>query len=566
MKVLLLDVDNVGYELIKPEASIYEDSDEKKVSIDDALVMMLSVEVEDDNAVADKAIGDVEKLMKQFKRKKLLIYPFAHLSSELAPPKEAMKIVDYVFDTLSKDKELEVKKSPFGWNKKWTVTLKGHPMAEQGRRYGKVDSKKVVSKAKPVSVNTAIVRKSDVSGLPKTDHRTIGEQLDLFSFQEVSPGMVYWHKNGLVIFKQIMGFLRDMEQSYDYEEVSTPTLANVALWHVSGHIDHYKDEMFVFSSESEQLGMKPMNCPSTILIYKSKKWSYRELPFRTAIFDRLYRNEISGALTGLFRVRELTQDDGHIFLMEEQLESELTNVLKMVKEVYHTFNLPFKAKLSTMPDNHMGDEALWEKATVALKNALEKNKMEYVIKEKEGAFYGPKIDFDVTDSMNRVWQCATIQVDYQMPLRFGLEYTGEDGRGHPPVMIHRAIIGSLERFIGVLVEHYQGKFPVWLAPVQVRVISISEPANVYTEKIYKELKKHGIRVVADTSDRTLEYKIRDAQMQKVPYMLVIGKKEQEANTLTIRDRDGKQKHDVKIEEFINKISKEIKERSSGNEL
>ncbi len=247
--------------------------------------------------------------------------------------------------------------------------------------------------------------------------------------------------------------------------------------------------MFAFDVDKESIGLKPMNCPSIIMIYKSRRWSYRELPVRFSDFDKLYRNEISGALTGLFRVREITQDDAHIFAREDQVEEEIANVLKLIKEFYSKFNLKYKAKLSTMPDSHLGDEALWEKATANLKNALEKNKMKYEIKEKEGAFYGPKIDFDIVDSIGREWQCATVQLDYQLPQRFGLEYTGEDGKEHMPVMIHRVIYGSLERFIGVFIEHSQGKFPTWLAPVQVRVISISEQANDYAEKVYKELRE-----------------------------------------------------------------------------
>ncbi len=560
MRVLLLDVESIGYDLVKPEASLYEDSDEKKVRIDDSIVMMLSIEKDDDQSAADAALSDALKLIDQLKMDRLVIYPFAHLSSNLEEPKKAMDLINYMYGKASSWKGIAVKKAPFGWNKKLTLEMKGHPLAEQGRSYGRGGEAKIYKKAKPISINTAIVRKSDVSGLPDTDHRTIGERLDLFSFQEVSPGMVYWHRNGLVLYKGIMQFIREIEERYGYDEISTPTLANVALWHVSGHIDHYRKELFLFESENESLGMKPMNCPSSILIYKSRSWSYRELPFRTAIFDRLYRNEISGALTGLFRVREFAQDDGHIFLRDDQLENELKMLLGMVKEIYNAFGMEYNAKLSTMPDDHMGDEALWRKAESALGNALDSNGIKYAINEKDGAFYGPKIDFDVIDSMGRKWQCATIQLDYQMPIRFGLEYAGDDGKAHAPIMIHRAIIGSLERFIGVLIEHYQGKFPVWLAPVQVRVISISEPANDYVEEIAKELKGQGIRVHADVSDRTLEYKIRDAQMQKIPYMLVIGKKEVEKKALTVRERNGKQAHDVKLSEFLQRIKGEIAER------
>jgi threonyl-tRNA synthetase len=565
MKILLLDVESIGWELIKPEASVYEDSDEKSVSVKDALVMMLSVESDDDKDVAEKAVADVEKIMKQLKRSRLVIYPYAHLSNDLADPKSAMQMIDSVYKSVASDKGIEVRKAPFGWNKKWSITMKGHPLAEQMRSFGK-DERKVYKKAKPVSVNTAIVRKSDVSGLPETDHRTIGERLDLFSLQEVSPGMIYWHPNGMVIFNELVKFIRERQLEYGYTEVGTPAIANTALWDVSGHMEHYKDNMFRFDAEDESLALKPMNCASIMMIYKSRRWSYRDLPLRLSDFDKVYRNEISGALTGLFRVREITQDDAHIFVREDQVEEEITNVLKLINEFYSKFNLAYKAKLSTMPDSHLGDEKLWSDAIGKLKKTLEKNKMKYEIKEKEGAFYGPKIDFDIVDSIGREWQCATVQLDYQLPQRFGLEYTGEDGRGRMPIVVHRVVYGSLERFLGVFIEHSQGKFPTWLAPVQVRVMSISEPANDYAEKVYGELRKHGIRAYADLSDRTLEYKIREAQMQKVPYMVILGKKEQESGKITVRDRAGKQAHDLELIEFVKKISKEISERSFSNEL
>jgi len=564
MKILQLDVDNITYELIKPEASVYEDSDDRKVSIDDALVLLISVEKWDNDETAESAAKDAIATLTQLKRDRIVIYPFAHLSNELAEPKEAMRIINIIYEAVKVS--AEARKAPFGWNKGLKLSIKGHPLAEQSKSYGKNGADiKHYAKAKPVSVNTAIVRKSDVSGLPESDHRTIGEKLDLYSFQEVSPGMVYWHRNGMVLFNELVNFMREMLDQYEYSEISTPALANIALWHVSGHIEHYKDNMFIFDSEGENLGMKPMNCPSTILIYKSRKWSYKELPFRTSIFDHLYRNEVSGALTGLFRVRELTQDDGHIFATEEQVEHEVTLLLELVDKVYSTFGMKYKAKLSTMPDNHMGDEKLWEKAADALKSALEANKMDYEVKEKEGAFYGPKIDFDVLDSMGRLWQCATIQLDYQLPLRFNITYTGEDGKEHTPVLIHRAILGTLERFIGVMVEHFQGRFPTWLAPVQARVISISEHENYYAKNIYKELRKSKIRAYLDDSDRTLEYKIRDAQMQKVPYMLIVGKKEVESNSITVRKRSGKQEHDVQINDFIERLNKEITERKLPDE-
>ncbi len=559
MKILQMDVDNITFEPVRPEASLYDDVKKERTSINDTLVIMVSVENGDTIEMADKAMLDTYEFMKKLARTSLVVYPFAHLSGNLASPKDAMQILDYMYKHVPK--EIKAVKAPFGWNKKLILDIKAHPLAEQSRSYGTDATAKSYTKVKPVSKNTAIVKKSSWAGLPDTDHRTIGEKLDLYSFQEISPAMVYWHPHGHIIYRELVRLMREKEMQYDYLETSTPVVSNLALWQVSGHLEHYKENMFMFETESGDHGLKPMNCPSTIMIYKSRKWSYRELPFRTATFDKIYRRELSGVVSGLLRVQELTQDDGHIFVREDQLEMEMVKLLKMVKETYDVFGMKFNAKLSTMPDDHMGDEKLWEKATFALKNALEANAMDFGIKDKDGAFYGPKIDFDVIDSMGRNWQCATIQVDYQLPLRFNLEYTAEDGHSQVPIIIHRAILGSLERFTAVMVEHYQGKFPTWLSPVQVRVLSISEQSNEYAEKIHDELKKHKIRSELDISDKTLEYKVREAVTLKVPYSLVLGKKESEASKVTVRSRSGKQKFNIELSEFISNIEKEIKERA-----
>lgn len=567
MKILQLDVESISYELIKPEAQLYEESSEKNVTVKDALVLMTCIEKGDTPEIIDAAFADVEKFMRQLKRKNIVIYPFAHLSGNLAPPKEALERITQLSDLCSK--EFKMKKAPFGWNKRWVVEMKGHPMAEQLRSYPKAgravaEQQSHAKVERKSAVDTSIVKKSTFAGLPDTDHRIIGEKLDLFSFQEVSPGMVYWHNNGMIVFKELMRFIREKLADNGYQEISTPAIANIALWHVSGHAEHFKDDMFVFDAASEQLALKPMNCPSTMMVYKSRKWSYRDLPVRLSDFDRLYRNEISGALTGLFRVREITQDDAHLFMTDDQLEDEIGKILGLVKEFYSKFGLAFVAKLSTMPDDHMGSEELWLKAIDHLKSALKKNKLEYGIKEKDGAFYGPKIDFQIKDSLGREWQCATVQVDYQLPQRFKLSYTAEDGAEHVPVVVHRVIYGSLERFLGILIEHCQGKFPTWLAPVQATVITISEESNKYGAGVHQRLKAAGMRAALDDSDKTLEYKIREATLQKVPYLIIIGKKEAEKGTITVRSRSGKQKHDVATEEFVEKVSGEIAERA--NEL
>ncbi len=565
MKILQLDVDKIEYELIKPEIKGYEESKEKKASIKDAIVLLTSVEKGDNTTVVKQAISDAVKFADNVKRSKIVVYPFAHLSSDLEEPQKAKEILHEMLEEVKKTK-LELFYAPFGWNKKLMIDIKGHPLAEQAKTYGvtaKNVSKKIATHHEKVEVNTAIIKKSDWSGLPDTDHRTIGERLDLYSFQEVSPGMAYWHPNGYMIYKELFKYIREKLDEYGYKEVATPAFANMALWQMSGHSEHYKDNMYVFEAEGQEYGLKPMNCPSSILLYKARKWSYRDLPIRFADFDKLYRNEISGALTGLFRVREITQDDAHLFVREDQIQAELFMVLKMVRELYEKFGLEYKAKLSTMPDDHTGEKEEWDKATEHLKEALTKSKMKFEIKDKEGAFYGPKIDFDIKDSLGREWQCATVQLDYQMPKKFNLEYTGEDGKEHRPAIIHRVIYGSLERFLGVLIEHLQGNFPTWLSPMQVRVITISEPANAYGKKVFEELQKAGIRAELDDSDKTLEYKIRDAQLMKTPYMLVVGQKEIENNTVAVRTRSGGQKFGVKIEDFVEKIKKEIKTRVSG---
>lgn len=562
MRILQLDVDEIEYEPIKPELAKHEPAEKKPIRINDALVMLVSIEKGDGIEEAAKAIDDAYMYMEKMKRKNLVIYPFAHLSSNLASPDDAMSIINKMREN-AKEKGIEYHSSAFGWNKRLSMKIKGHPLAEQSKTYGSTKSVEGMQ-GKPrqmkKEIDTSIVRKSDISGLPDTDHRVIGEKLDLFSFQEVSPGSVYWHNNGLIIYMELLKFIRELLEEKRYKEVSMPALSNIALWSVSGHLDHFSQNMFLVDVEGERLGMKPMNCPSTILIYKSRKWSYKELPFRAACFDRLYRNEISGALTGLFRVREFVQDDAHIFLKEDQIEAELESVIELISRVYDTFGLKYIMNLSTMPENHLGDEKVWQRATDIVKKTLEKKGIRYEIKEGEGAFYGPKIDVDAFDSMGRKWQCGTVQVDFQLPIRFNLEYTGEDGKQHTPIIIHRALLGTLERFIGVMVEHYQSKFPTWLSPVQVEVIPLSEQHIGFAIEASKKIRSSGIRVELDESDRTLEYKIRDAQMRKIPYMIIVGKKEEESGKLAVRNRSGEQKFGVDIDAFIGNVTAEIKER------
>ncbi len=570
MQILQLDVDNVRYELVEPEIKVHEEMTERSESINDAVVLLVSVEKGDDEGTAKKAVEEAAGFMSALKRTKMLIYPFAHLSMNLEEPEKALGILR-IMRARAKELGLELYSAPFGWNKRFGYYTKGHPLAEQSRRYGPdgvaagpAEKHSVQRNQEPETEESLLarVRKSDFSSLPETDHRIIGERLDLFSFQEPSPGMVYWHSKGLVVWDQLKAFIRSELKARGYIEISTPALANVTLWKVSGHWDHYRNDMFLTKLRDEEFGLKPMNCPSTFLVYKSRKWSYKELPVRIAIFDTLYRNELSGVASGLFRVKALTQDDAHLFVTEEQIGKEIESILDLMKKLYNVFGLNEKMiKLSTMPDSHVGTKEDWDHATDVLKEAITKAGLNFEIKEKEGAFYGPKIDVDVKDSMGRWWQCATIQVDFQMPKRFRLSYTADDGTEKTPIVIHRAIYGSLERFIGIITEHYQGSFPAWMSPVQAVVIPISDQAREYAGLVNDRLSAAGIRSEFDSSDKTMQYKIREAQLQKIPYMIVVGSREAEAGTISVRTRNGTQKHGLKVEEFISAVSAEIKANS-----
>ncbi len=562
MKILQLDLEAVEYESIKPESKVYESDSKKSERFRNVVMLLVSVEKGDTDDIGRRAMADAVSFAARQKSDGVLIYPFAHLSTELESPDASLQIIKSMREY---DSAIKIYSAPFGWNKRLNIEIKGHPLAEQSRSYGSISGNmpKESKRLSPKARDKSIVRKSDWSGLPETDHRSIGEKLNLYSAQEISPGMVYWHSKGYTIYRELLKFLREKYEAYDYAEISTPSMANLAIWEVSGHYEHYKENMFIVDDENSAMGLKPMNCPSTIMIYKTKKWSYRELPFRTAIFDRLYRKELSGALGGLTRVQEFSQDDGHIFVAESQLESELEGIIRFIKEVYAVLGLRYSPKLSTKNlQNYIGDDELWERATKWLIRALEKNEMKYEVMEGEASFYGPKVDFHVIDASDRTWQCATIQLDYQLPLRFGITYTGEDGEEHTPVMIHRAVLGSLERFIAVFVEMTQGRFPLWLSPEQIRVVSISENYVEYARSVHKSLREAGVRATLDVSDRTLDYKIREVQVEKVPYSVIIGKREEETKSLAVRDRTGKQEK-MALDSLVARLKGEISARSGG---
>ncbi len=394
----------------------------------------------------------------------------------------------------------------------------------------------------------------------KRDHRKLGKELDIFSMHDEGPGFPFFHPNGMRIRNAILEYWHQVHRKYHYEQVMTPMIMNRDLWIRSGHWDHYRENMYFTKIDDMDYAIKPMNCPGGMMVYNTRPHSYKELPLRYAELGLVHRHELSGALHGLFRVRCFTQDDAHIFMTPEQIQPEITNVIKLFNEVYSTFGLKYHAELSTRPENSMGDDASWELATEGLRKALEANHLDYIINEGDGAFYGPKIDFHLQDSIGRTWQCGTIQLDMQLPEKFNCEYTGEDGQKHRPVMIHRVVYGSIERFIGILIEHFAGSFPVWMAPNQVRVMPITDKQQAYAKEVNDKLFELGYRTQLDDRNEKIGKKIREAQVQKVPFMLIIGEKEAESGTVAVRQRHGGNLGAMTLDDFIARMQKDIDEK------
>ncbi len=391
----------------------------------------------------------------------------------------------------------------------------------------------------------------------KRDHRKIGKELGLFMMRDEGPGFPFFLPNGMILRNKLIDYWREIHTKAGYVEVSTPIMLNRALWETSGHWDHYKENMYTTEIDETDFAVKPMNCPGGMLVYKSEPRSYRDLPMRVGELGLVHRHEKSGQLHGLMRVRCFTQDDAHIFMSKDQITDEIKGVVKLIDEVYNLFGFKYHVELSTKPENSIGSEEDWEVATNGLKAALDEMGLDYVINEGDGAFYGPKIDFHLEDSIGRTWQCGTIQLDFQLPMRFEAEYMGADGQKHRPIMIHRVVFGSIERFIGILIEHFAGKFPAWLAPMQVKVLPITDRNNEYTDEIIAKMQALGIRCTADKRQEKTGFKIREAQLSKVPYMLVIGDKEQEEGTVAVRRRDSQATETMKADEFISMLCDEI---------
>ncbi len=569
MKILTLHCDYIRFKANKKafkDAPEISDEEKKQHEVKECLVVLTSIEQGDSSETVKQLVGAVEKTANEVKTENIVIYPYAHLSSNLAKPLEALELLQ------ESEKELKKKfkhtiRAPFGYYKEFEFKCKGHPLSELSKEFknseksvstpGKVTEEKYDSSKLLREISRT---KLDTSKLKDNDHRILAQKLDLFSFNEVAPGMIFWHDNGLQIYNKLTEMKRSLLKKHNYLEISTPQIFDSKLFKVSGHWEHYKENMFLTNYESRQFGVKPMNCPGAMLVFKANNRSYKEMPLRLAEFGIVHRQELSGVLNGAFRVIRFTQDDSHVFCMANQIGQEITTMLSMVNHIYkELFGFEYHLELSTRPEKFMGDIKDWNFAEKTLEEVLNKSKIKYKTNKGDGAFYGPKIDIHIKDSLGRSWQCATIQLDMQMPKRFEVSYIGEDSKEHTPIVIHCAVMGSIERFIGVLLEHTNGHLPLWLSPRQVRIISFTDRNNKATEKLANELKESfpELRIDTDMRSDTVQSKIRDAEMLKINHIIVIGDKEEENKTLAVRPRGGKPQFGIKKEIFIEDLRKEL---------
>ncbi len=527
-----------------------------------------------DTKLTDEDLQRIEDEMRKIVKENLPIKPF------ILPREEAIKLmeergakykVEHIGDldedaVISFYQQGEYIDMCVGPHLCYTKALKAFKITQQSGAYWKNDKNNVMlTRINGIAFRTQEELEEHLKFLEEAerrDHRRIGREMGLFAFRDEAPGFPFYLPKGMVLKNTLIDYWREVHKKWDYVEIQTPQIMKRTLWETSGHWDHYKDNMYTTVIDGEDFAIKPMNCPGSILVYDLEPRSYRELPLRYAELGNVHRHELSGALHGMFRVRAFTQDDAHILLAKEQITEEVERITRLFDEVYQLFGLPYTIELSTMPEDHIGTEADWEIATAALADAITGLGKEYILNPGDGAFYGPKLDFHIQDSLGRTWQCGTIQLDYQLPGRFDLKYVGADGEKHTPVMIHRVVFGSIERFIGVITEHFSGKFPVWLAPLQVKVLTLPGVDDSFAKKVYASLLDNKIRCELDDRNEKIGYKVREArQVDRVPYMLIIGAKEAENGLVSVRDRETDQTETMTFDEFLAKIRRQIAERS-----
>jgi threonyl-tRNA synthetase len=563
MKILSLHCDYIKFKPLKKALRQPEELSERRqgeIVVDNPLVLMIAVEKQDESNpdLIKRLIKEVKELAKQVKVDKLVLYPYAHLSPSLSKPDFALKTLEEAEKKLKKDFKI-IERAPFGYYKEFELKVKGHPLSELSRDIhfsGEMGVEEDYDSGK--LLREISKSKLDSRELKDNDHRILGQQMNLFSFSEVAPGMVFWHNNGNILKNKLFDFWREEHQKACYEEITTPQILDNKLWKISGHWDKYKDNMFTTDYEGREFAVKPMNCPGAMMVYRSSPKSYKDLPLRYGELGIVHRQELSGVLSGLFRLIQFTQDDAHIFCTEKQLESEIICIMQMIDKFYKIFGFKYSVELSTRPEKRIGDEKVWDNAEKVLEKTLKKMKTKFKINKGDGAFYGPKIDFHIKDSLNRSWQLATIQLDFAMPERFDLTYKDNKDKNKRPIILHRVIYGAIERFIGILLEHTNGHLPLWLAPKQVRVINFTNRNDKACKALDIELSKKGIRADLDLGSEPLSGKIKKAEMEKIPLIVVIGDKEEESGDLAVR-RNGKITN-INKDEFLGMVEKEVDKR------
>src|SRR3989344_1040298 len=529
----------------------------------DCLVVLIAVEKEDGIETAKELVKNIKDISSQVKTSNIVLYPYAHLSSNLGKPEEAIKILD---DTAKNLKGFKVVRAPFGYYKEFELKVKGHPLSELSREI-KIGGNEQVVDISEVE-RTRLLRqiskaKLDTSKLKDNDHRIIGGKMDLWSFNNVAPGMVFWHPKGLHIKNKLIEYWRDEHRKQGYIEISTPQIMDRKLWEVSGHWSKFGENNFKTSYERRDFLVKPMNCPGGMLVYKSSPKSYKNLPLRVGELGIVHRVELSGVLAGLFRVIQFTQDDAHLFCANEsQTKEEIFRLIDLIKSFYELFSLEFDhVEFSTRPEKRIGSDKIWDMAEKLLEKSLKEAKVKYKINKGDGAFYGPKIDFHIKDSLNRTWQTSPIQLDFALPERFDLTFTDENGKEQRPIMLHRVIYGSIERFIGILTEHLNGNFPLWMSPNQINVMSLNDNVNNYAKEVYSKLFAEGFQVELNDKSESMGKKAAEAQKQHFNYLVTVGEREKSERKIAVRSRESKDIKTYKVEEFIGFIKKEIENKN-----
>lgn len=567
MKTLNLHCDYIKFKALKKALKTIDEiapNQTQEGEATDCLVVLIAVEKSDTKKSIPQLIESIKKIATDVKTETIVLYPYAHLSNNLGSPETAIEILNETAKQLQSpsvsENNLNIILAPFGYYKTFELKVKGHPLSELSREFTiqSNETEDLSSEQIKKLLRQISKAKLDTSKLAENDHRIIGSKMDLWSFNNVAPGMVFWHQKGLHVKNKLIEFWRELHRTDGYEEISTPQIMDRKLWEVSGHWSKFAENNFKTEYEKRDFLVKPMNCPGGMLVYKTSPKTYKDFPLRVGEIGIVHRVELSGTLGGLFRVIQFTQDDAHIFCTEDQLESEVEKIINLINKTFNQFGLEFDhVELSTRPEKRVGSEKIWDIAEKSLEKILKKSKMKYEINEGDGAFYGPKIDFHLKDSLNRTWQCSTIQLDMALPERFDLTYQDENNTSQKPIMLHRVIYGSLERFIGIITEHLDGKFPLWLSPNQIKIMTLNDDAKDYAKKISDDLFQEGFQVELNDKSESMGKKAREAQIQRFNYLVTVGEKEMKDDKIAVKKRDSKEIITMTLKEFKEKIKSEI---------